>query len=477
MDLQDAEFLPIFASDMLSGHDQMDLYPVYLADLEVQIEEKEHSNYIISEKNRNDNSESVVNGFISRLEMEQISIMPDAINTIRAIAEEAISRKDLNINDEIEVEEYIKKLYFEAEFILMTKSENTKSFSLEDAEAISKHFGYDVLNTITDSKAPKIIVEESKEVSDFTDEQKDVAAELASMLKKHLDNQNNDLVSPDVDELSTDTDVTTGNENVIEEPSETKSEENIEEYKQAGVLIYFRLKIKSFKGDLATLDKDLTQARRYVAHKKTLIETANKNSEALYTENVSLKEIDSDKKMLETVGFVTEIEQVSAETNAVIDYLYESETLLQSFGNAISYVYDFEKMNKMNDALEGEAFKHIEDFEFYNAPAKKLKYTKSGIIKLPFLGGDRITVIFTDTRILIVKGFSRYVNIQTISRSEIDSVTSVFEKKALSTNYGQIQAKMNTGDVAVFVLAHKNYRTKEKDEFDKRVPILEALIR
>ena len=164
MDLQDAEFLPIFASDMISGHDQMDLYPVYLADLEIQIEEKEHSNYIISEKNRNKDSESVVNGFTNRLKMEQISIMPDAINTIRAIAEEAISRKELNINDEIEVEEYIKKLYFEAEFVLMTKSENAKTFSLEDAKAISNHFGYEVLNTTTNLKAPQVIVEEQKEI-------------------------------------------------------------------------------------------------------------------------------------------------------------------------------------------------------------------------------------------------------------------------------------------------------------------------
>jgi len=239
-------------------------------------------------------------------------------------------------------------------------------------------------------------------------------------------------------------------------------------------LVYYRLKIKSFNGNLTTLDKDIVRINKYMFRKKELIETAKKNCEAVYSENVSMKEIDEQKRMLEAIGFVTEIEQISNEWNAVIEYLYKYGVLLLCYGGVISEKIDFDRMNKIDAAIGNETIRNIESFEVHNAIAKKTKYTKSGIIKIPFLGGDRTVIAFTDTRIFISK---RNGTIQRIDKTEISSVKSVFEKQALSFKCGQIQVTMKTGDVFVIVLEHKDYSAKKRDEFDNRVSFLEAIIK
>ncbi|MDD6657111.1 MAG: hypothetical protein PUE95_07470 [Lachnospiraceae bacterium] len=465
MDLGDVEFLPIFASDIESIHDQKDLYPIYLMDLEIQ--EESNDKDVEIENIGNCNLDNVLEKIITRLEKEQICVLADAKSILFDIISEAENGQLFDINNDLSTEEFVTNLYFEAEFILMKKAvDKGKEFSGTDADMLARQFGFEFLNSSelldVDNSIifPEVKGDDEKrreEIQKFLVEKQN-AVETLNDENKMIASKPNQVISDE-----------NGKRVIVE-----NTKDNGGALQNSGQLIYYRLKIKSFRGDLTTLDKDIAQADKYMLHKKALIDVANKNCEKVYSENVSLKEIDAEKRMLESIGFITELDQLSIESNAVISFLYKNGGLIQHYVGAISCQYDFEQMNKMNVAVEEEVIRYAESFEIYVAPAKKVKYTKSGIIKLPFLGGERANLIFTDSRIIVSKA---YGGIQKIDKSEVNSVISVFEKKTLSSDYGQVQGTMQNGDILVLVLSRKEYGVNEKDEFDNRVPFLESLIK
>ena len=242
-------------------------------------------------------------------------------------------------------------------------------------------------------------------------------------------------------------------------------------------LFYYRLIILSFKGNLSTLDKDLAKINKNLAYKSALIENAKKNCVQVYSENVSLSKIKEEKKMLDEVGFVTELQELSVKSNAVIDLLHEKGMLIKGFSGCektpVSMIYQFEEMNQINSIVGNENIKHIEYMEIYETPLKKVKYNKSGMVKIPFLGAGPAYLIFTDTKIII----SGYSGLQIIDKADVEELSSAFEKKTFSSSYGQIQVTMKNGIMLILGLRRNDYSVEARNEFDTRVPILKAAIK
>ncbi len=498
MNFDELGLLPVYAEDLKLDIEEIDLYPIFKSDLILDTIEFDEKDEVTKENTASGNEyEDMVSWIEGKLSSEQISVSSQAREILSIIIQNAIVNDDVEIANHLSVSEYTKNLVMDIEFRLMLKGgDDNTFFSGSDAENLLKDkYGVsfaeseskkETLDQVTDAKVEvKTALKESVEANESTNENdiedtsKKTREIAAAILQKNKDSDNTqDILAENttsIDEKK--------NETVIEISESEKQQVNINHPVNLNIdnkFYFYRLYIKSFKGDISTLDKEISQSKNYTIkdNKKELIEVANKNKEIIVEDGCAEDKLKGLKGDLESIGFTTDIQRMGIDSFRILDSLMAYKALITTHGfgeeASIGKIYDFKRMYELDQVLEDDEIVYIDTYEYYEPEKKKLKYTKNGTIKIPFIGSSYGTFIFTNKRLII----SKYRGTTIVKKNEVASVQSIFEKKMLSFNIGQMHLVKTDGNVMVILITHEHSsKEKENEQFDRKTKYIESLLK